>query len=256
MTVLLEARALCKKYRRGGESLSVLRGVNLEIDYGRAVGLVGPSGCGKSTLGRIILGLERPDEGMVLYEGRDVFGGDALPGEFRRNVQVVFQNVQGSVNPRMTAGEIVGEPLRNFLGLSKKEALERARPLLEQVGLKSSDGDKFPGHFSGGELQRVCIARALAPDPKAIVFDEGVSSLDMLVQARIIDLIKKLRSERGLACLFISHDLRVVAALCDETALLDDGVISVKGPSVAALAATGHPVVKAMMESLALSKRP
>ncbi len=260
MTSLISAKGVHRLYRRGGffrkaEPLHVLRGVDLEIREGEAVGLVGRSGCGKSTLGRIVLGLERPDEGTVLYDGRDVFAADGERfKEYRRNVQVVFQNVQGAVNPRMTAGEIVAEPLRNFLGLSKKEAVERSRPLLEQVGLKSSDADKFPAHFSGGELQRVCIARALAPEPKAVVFDEAVSSLDMLVQARVLDLIRKIRDERGLACLFISHDLRVVAGLCDEVALMADGVIAARERSVAALAASGHPAIKRLLESVPPSR--
>lgn len=256
MKCLISVRGVHRVYRRGGvfrkaEPLHVLRGLDIDIREGEAVGLVGRSGCGKSTLGRIVLGLERPDRGTVEYRGVDIFGADQRHYEdFRRNVQVVFQNVQGSVNPRMTAGEIVAEPLRNFLGLSKAEAVERSRPLLEQVGLRSSDADKFPAHFSGGELQRVCIARALAPEPGAIVFDEAVSSLDMLVQARVLDLVRRIRDERGLACLFISHDLRVVAGLCDEVALMVDGVIAARERSVAALAATGHPAIRRLLESV------
>ena len=259
MTAILSAVNVHRFYRRGGifkggERLHVLKGVNLEIGEGMAVGLVGRSGCGKSTLGRVLLGLERPDEGAVLYRGADIYGGGREEfSRFRRAAQVVFQNVQGSVNPRMTAGEIVGEPLRNFLGLSKREAAERARPLLEQVGLKSSDGDKFPAHFSGGELQRVCIARALAPEPEIIVFDEAVSSLDMVVQARVLDLVRRIRDERGLAFLFISHDLRVVAGLCDETAFMDGGVIAARERSVAALAKSGGAVLKEMLQSLPAS---
>lgn len=256
MTALLSASGVHRYYRRGGifrrgERLHVLKGATLDIGEGKAVGLVGRSGCGKSTLGRILLGLERPDEGSVFFKGRDISekaGGDFA--KFRQSVQVVFQNVQGSVNPRMTAGEIVGEPLRNFLGISKKEAVERSRPLLEQVGLKSSDADKFPPHFSGGELQRVCIARALAPEPEVIVFDEAVSSLDMVVQARVLELVRKIRDERGLAFLFISHDLRVVAGLCDEVALMDGGVIAAREKTVAALAKTGGTVIGRMLQSL------
>jgi len=235
MTSLISAKGVHRLYRRGGffrkaEPLHVLRGVDLEIREGEAVGLVGRSGCGKSTLGRIVLGLERPDEGTVLYDGRDVFAADGERfKEYRRNVQVVFQNVQGAVNPRMTAGAIVAEPLRNFLGLSKKEAVERSRPLLEQVGLHGSDADKFPAHFSGGELQRVCIARALAPEPKAVVFDEAVSSLDMLVQARVLDLIRKIRYERGLPALFISPDPRGVAGLSHRVPTMADGLDAGRG---------------------------
>lgn len=260
MTCLISAKGVHRLYRRGGffrkaEPLHVLRGVNLEIHEGETIGLVGRSGCGKSTLGRIVLGLERPDDGTIFYDGHDVFTADEEQfKEYRKNVQVVFQNVQGAVNPRMTAGEIIAEPLRNFLGLSKKEAVERSRPLLEQVGLKSSDADKFPAHFSGGELQRVCIARALAPEPKAVIFDEAVSSLDMLVQTRVLDLIRKIREERGLACLFISHDLRVVAGFCDEVALMTEGVIAARESSVAALVDSGHPAIRCLMESVPPSR--
>ena len=174
----------------------------------------------------------------------------ARRAEFRRSVQAVFQNVRDSVNPRMTAGEIVAEPLRNFFSLTKGEAVERSRPLLEQVGLKAVDADKYPSQFSGGELQRVCIARALAPNPRAVVFDEAVSSLDMLVQARVLKLIERIRDEQGLAFLFISHDLRVVAGLCREVALMADGVIAARGNSVGELAATGHPVIEELLASL------
>ena len=256
MTALLSAVDVQRFYRRGGifrrgERLHVLKGVSLEIGRGKAVGLVGRSGCGKSTLGRILLGLERPDGGSVFFKGKDISakGSDEF-AKFRKAVQVVFQNVQGSVNPRMTAGEIIGEPMRNFFGISKREAVERSRPLLEQVGLKSSDADKFPPHFSGGELQRVCIARALAPEPEVIVFDEAVSSLDMVVQARVLELVQKIRDERGLAFLFISHDLRVVAGLCDEVALMDGGVIAARERSVATLAKTGGATIARMLESL------
>ncbi|MDO4785579.1 MAG: ATP-binding cassette domain-containing protein, partial [Fretibacterium sp.] len=197
------------------------------------------------------LGLERPDKGTVRFLGEDIASGTPERyAEFRRGVQVVFQNVQNSLNPRMTAGEIVGEPMRNFFGLSKKEAVERSRPLLEQVGLKAADADKHPAQFSGGELQRVCIARALAPNPRVVVFDEAVSSLDMLVQARVLKLIERIRDEQGLAFLFISHDLRVVAGLCREVALMADGVIAERRNSVRELVETGHPAIGALLASL------
>ena len=254
MSALLSLEGVCRTYRRGGlftraEALHVLRGVDLDLSEGTSLGLVGRSGCGKSTLGRVILGLERPDAGTVRFLGEDV-ASPARRAEFRRRVQAVFQPVRASVNPRMTAGEIVAEPLRNFFSLTKGEAVERSRPLLEQVGLKATDADKYPSQFSGGELQRVCIARALAPNPRAVVFDEAVSSLDMLVQARVLKLIERIRDEQGLAFLFISHDLRVVAGLCREVALMADGVIAARGNSVGELAATGHPVIEELLASL------
>lgn len=256
MNALLSLQNVHRRYRRGGfftrmEEVHVLRGVDLELEEGASLGLVGRSGCGKSTLGRVALGLERPDEGTVRFLGEDIASAaPARYAEFRRGVQVVFQNVQNSVNPRMTAGEIVAEPMLNFFGIPKKEAVERSRPLLEQVGLRAADADKHPAQFSGGELQRVCIARALAPNPRVVVFDEAVSSLDMLVQARVLNLIERIRDEQGLAFLFISHDLRVVAGLCSEIALMADGAIAARGKSVKELIETGHPVIGELLASL------
>lgn len=220
-----------KTYRRGGifgggEALTVLDGVDLELHKGQCLGLVGRSGCGKSTMGRLALGLERPDSGTVRYKGRDI---RSLKGtdwrDFRRNVQVVFQNFIAAVNPRMTAGEIVAEPLRNFERLGEARLRAKVGELLEQVGLSPADAGKLPTQFSGGQLQRVCIARAIALSPEVLVLDESVSSLDMLVQAQVLDLVASLGRERGASCLFISHDLRVVARACSEAAVMRGGRI-------------------------------
>lgn len=220
-----------KTYRRGGifgggEALTVLDGVDLELNQGQCLGLVGRSGCGKSTMGRLALGLERPDSGTVRYKGQDI---RSLKGaawrDFRRNVQVVFQNFTAAVNPRMTAGEIVAEPLRNFERLGEASLRAKVGELLEQVGLAPADAGKLPAQFSGGQLQRVCIARAIALSPEVLVLDESVSSLDMLVQAQVLDLVASLGRERGASCLFISHDLRVVARACSEAAVMRSGRI-------------------------------
>ncbi|GFK92643.1 Nickel import ATP-binding protein NikE [Fundidesulfovibrio magnetotacticus] len=228
---LLRLEKVRKAYRRGGlfgggEVHEVLRGVDLELHPGECLGLVGRSGCGKSTLGRVVLGLERPDAGSVRFRGREIAslrGADWRA--FRRRVQVVFQNFVGAVNPRLTAGEIVAEPLRNFEGLAGAALERRVVGLLEMVGLEASDARKLPGRFSGGQLQRVCIARAVAPEPEVLVLDESVSSLDMQVQGQILDLLEHLGRERGLACLFISHDLRVVSRLCTRLAVMQEGVL-------------------------------
>lgn len=228
---VLSLEKVTKSYRRGGvfgggETLQVLDGVDLELQKGQCLGLVGRSGCGKSTMGRLVLGLESPDSGVVRYKGRDI---RSLKGAewrvFRRNVQVVFQNFTAAVNPRMTVGDIISEPLRNFERMGNARLRAIVGELLEQVGLSPADTAKLPSQFSGGQLQRVCIARAMALSPEVLVLDESVSSLDMLVQAQVLDLVAGLGRERGASCLLISHDLRVVARACSEAAVMRGGRI-------------------------------
>lgn len=236
---LITVHSVSKAYRRGGffgrkERVSVLDGVNLDLHEGECLGLVGRSGSGKSTLGRIMLGLEAPDSGSVTILGTAVQGGTRLPKELRRAVQVVFQDAIGSCNPRMTAGEIIAEPLRNFDGLRGSALQDRVAELLEQVGLSPDDAGKLPGRFSGGQLQRICIARALAPRPKVIVLDEAVSSLDMLMQARVLDLLDRLRKEHGTAYLFVTHDLRLVRHFCDRAFIVSDRNLHAFAPGLGA----------------------
>lgn len=235
---LMELRNVIKTYRQGGIAgrrrvVRAVDGVCLDIDAGRCLALVGHSGSGKSTLGRLALGLERPDSGDVLYKGRP---WSSLHGEeriaARRNVQVVFQNSHDAVNPRFTAADIVGEPLRNFDRLRGVALERRVAELLESVGLDASDMRKLPHQFSGGELQRVCLARALAPKPEFIVLDESVSSLDMLNQSRILSLVADLRERSGAAFLFISHDLRGVCKVADSLAVMDGGRLVEYHPDV------------------------
>jgi nickel transport system ATP-binding protein len=228
---VIEVVNVGKSYRQGGffgggKRIDVLRNVELHLGQGECLGLVGRSGCGKSTLGRIILGLERPDAGLVRYKGRDIASlKGALWRDYRRNVQVVFQNFIGAVNPRLRAGDIVAEPLQYFGRFSRSRLRGRVSELLEMVGLKTADAGKLPARLSGGQLQRVCIARAMALQPHVLILDESVSSLDMLVQAQVMDLLARLGRERGMSCLFISHDLRVVARLCARVAVMRDGRI-------------------------------
>ena len=228
---ILEARAVTKSYKCGGffsrsKSVPVLHGVDLSLDHGECVGLVGRSGSGKSTLGRILLGLEPPSTGEARILDRptmDAGGHVSIDAEQRRAVQVVFQDAISSVNPRLRVKDIIAEPLRNFTSLSGKTLDDRVIELLVHVGLAPDNAMKHPSRCSGGQLQRVSIARALAAEPRCIILDEAVSSLDMLVQARILDLLDMLRREDGVAYLFITHDLRLVRRICDRALAVEQG---------------------------------
>ena len=253
---LLELKNIYKSYRRGGlfgskERFEVLKGVNLGLEKGACVGLLGRSGSGKSTLGRIALNLEPPDSGQVLFQGRRL---DELTKkeylEYRRNTQVVFQNSLGSTNPRMTAGAIIAEPILNFETLDKPQLKRKIDVLLERVGLSPSDSDKYPHQFSGGELQRICIARAIALNPSLIVLDEAVSSLDMLIQAKILELLLELQSELGMTYLFISHDIRVLLKVSDRLAVMDDGRLVEQSANMEEVHGFTHPTFTRLLDSI------
>lgn len=257
ITPVIELSRVSKSYRRGGffrkgERVEVLKEIDLSIRPGECVGLIGPSGSGKSTMGRILLGLESPDDGEVRMMGESISAETHLSKNRRRAVQVVFQNAPDSCNPRMTAREILSEPLRNFEKLKGRRLEEKIDSLLKKVGLLSSDKGKRPDRFSGGELQRICIARALAPGPDLILLDEAVSALDMVVQSQILDLLDELRFDLGTAYLFVTHDLRLVRRFCDRAFLLENGRLEPFDP--ATFAANKHlplldELVKAMPPS-------
>ena len=196
-------------------------GVSLEILKGETLGLVGESGCGKSTLGRAVLRLTEPTSGQILYRDQDLSKLNARDlRERRRNLQIIFQDPYASLNPRMTIGQIVGEPLDTF-GLARgKEAERRVQDLLETVGLSKRFIKRYPHEFSGGQRQRIGIARALAVDPDFIVADEPISALDVSIQAQIMNLLERLRREKNLTYLFISHDLRAVRHVSDRVAVM------------------------------------
>jgi nickel transport system ATP-binding protein len=230
--MLLDVRGVEKHYCCGGlfargARVPVLRGVDLALEEGASLGLIGRSGSGKSTFGRIVLGLERPDAGEVLFQGKNLHGlTKADRRSVRRDLQVVFQDTHSALNPRLTVGASVAEPLQNYERLSPRQLQERVGELLELVGLAAADATKYPHQFSGGQLQRVAIARAIALSPRLIVLDEAVSSLDMLVQARILELLADLQQRLGIAYLFIAHDLRVVVRLTRRVAVMDAGRIA------------------------------
>jgi nickel transport system ATP-binding protein len=193
---------------------------------GESLAILGRSGSGKSTLARLLLGLEGPSTGTVRFEGADVasLSSEALKA-FRRAVQIVFQDSIGAVNPRRTIEWIVAEPLRHLEDLSARQRARCVVELLASVGIDPVDAVKRPGQMSGGQLQRVCIARALATNPRALILDEAVSNLDILLQGQIIRLIKTIRDRTGMAIVFVTHDLRLVRMLCDRVIVLAEGRI-------------------------------
>ena len=196
-------------------------GVTIDIYRGETLGLVGESGCGKSTLGRAILRLTEPTSGQVLYRNQDLAHlSKREMRAHRRHLQIIFQDPYASLNPRMTVGQIVGEPLETFKLAKGREAEQRVQELLETVGLSKRFVKRFPHEFSGGQRQRIGIARALAVDPDFIVADEPISALDVSIQAQIMNLLRKLQREKKLTYLFISHDLRAIRHLSDRVAVM------------------------------------
>ena len=208
------------------KTVKAVDGVSLDIRKGETLGLVGESGCGKSTLGKAILRLNEPTGGRVLYNGKDLASlpQGAMRNE-RRHLQMIFQDPYASLNPRMTVGDIIGEPIRTFK-LRKGGSIDaQVQDLMETVGLSRRFTKRYPHEFSGGQRQRIGIARALAVDPEFIVADEPISALDVSIQAQIMNLMEKLQAEKNLTYLFISHDLRAVRHLSDRVAVMYLGVI-------------------------------
>ncbi|MEU0282995.1 ABC transporter ATP-binding protein [Streptomyces sp. NPDC088147] len=222
-TPLLEATGITKRYGR----YTALDAVDLRIEAGRTVSIVGESGSGKSTLARVLVGLERADSGTVRFRGETVRGRRARQA-FHRSVGMVFQDPYESLDPRLTIGEAVAEPLRAHR-LHRHDERGRVRELLDAVGMEGVEPDAYPHRFSGGQRQRVCIARALATDPDLVICDEPTSALDVSVQAQILNLLLDLQRRRGLAYLFITHDLDVVRRISDEVDVLLRGTVVERG---------------------------
>ncbi len=224
--------------------------VTFDIKPGETFGLVGESGCGKTTVGRTVLRLQSPTDGDVFFEGRNLFEMDAgTLRATRRRMQIVFQDPYGSLNPRMTVGSIVGEPLK-IHGLAKgRELTDRVCQLLDRVGLRSDHYSRYPHEFSGGQRQRIGIARALALNPRLIVCDEAVSALDVSIQAQIINLLKDLQADYHLSYLFITHDLNVVQYLTDRLAVMYLGKLVEVAPADALFSDAKHPYAQALLSA-------
>ncbi|MDQ4134667.1 MAG: dipeptide ABC transporter ATP-binding protein [Pseudomonadota bacterium] len=252
MSALLEIRDLSKVYPvRGSAGVRALNRVSLTLDRGEVLGIVGESGCGKSTLGRALLRLIEPTGGQILFEGEDLTALDrAALKRRRRDLQIVFQDPFGSLNPRHRVGAIIREPLDVHRIGTARERRARVRELLVTVGLPENAAERYPHEFSGGQRQRIAIARALALEPKLIVADEPVSALDVSIQSQIINLIADLRTRLKLSILFISHDLSVIRHVSDRIAVMYLGSIIETGPANALMENPAHPYTQALLSAI------
>ena len=233
------------------EYVKAVDGVSLEVHAGHTLGIVGESGCGKSTLARVIMGLIPPTEGTVYFEGQDMTHADrATIHRMRRDIQIIFQDPYASLNPRQRVSSILTEPYKiHHLG-TQQQAMDRARELLDLVGLPQDSMRKFPHEFSGGQRQRLCIARALAVNPKLIVCDECVSALDVSIQAQIINLLTRLQKQLGIALIFVSHDLRVVEHISSQVVVMYLGRMVEYADKAQLFAAPAHPYTKALLSAV------
>lgn len=232
-------------------AIRAVDGVSFDVRRGETLGLVGESGCGKSTTGRAILQLYRPTSGNVDFEGTDLV---KLKGEplrhMRRKMQMIFQDPYASLNPRMTVGEIIGEPLLVHNIVSEKEASERVKQLLELVKMNPSFSNRYPHEFSGGQRQRIGVARALALQPSFIICDEPISALDVSIQAQVVNLLEELQDQFNLTYLFIAHDLSMVRHISDRVAVMYLGVIVELAPSEELNTKPLHPYTQALLSAI------
>ena len=221
--------------------------VTFDLRRGETLGIVGESGSGKSTVARCVMRLVDPTSGEILIDGQDIARlREAALRPHRRDIQIVFQDPYRSLNPRRTVGQAIVEGPMNF-GLPAGDAQDRARDLMRVVGLPAEALDRFPHQFSGGQRQRVCIARALAMEPRVLIADEAVSALDVSVQAQVLDLLDDVRARFDLAMLFITHDLRVAAQICDRILVMRHGVVVEEGPTARVYADPRHDYTRALL---------
>jgi oligopeptide/dipeptide ABC transporter ATP-binding protein len=255
---LVQARELQKLFPVRGTLLArtvahvrAVDGISFAIARGKTLGLVGESGCGKTTAGRTILRLTEPTGGTIAFDGQDITRLSGRPlRRLRQRMQIVFQDPMSSLDPRMTVRQILSEPLRFAAKVPRREVEDRVYQSLDRVGLKRNHADRYPHEFSGGQRQRIGIARALASQPDFVVLDEPTSALDVSVQARLLNLLRKLQEELKLTYLFISHDLSVIRYMCDEVAVMYLGRIVEQAPVDDLFASPQHPYTQALLSAV------
>ncbi|MEV0850464.1 ABC transporter ATP-binding protein [Streptomyces sp. NPDC049954] len=245
----LELRDVAFTYR--GAARPVVEDVSLRVETGHSLALVGESGAGKTTLLRMLLGLSRPGSGEVRFDGQSLNLRDrAQMKRFRAAVQCVFQDPYSSLDPRRRIGAIVAEPLRSLGLASADEARSKAAAALEAVGLTADVARRYPHEFSGGQRQRIAIARATVCEPRVLLADEPVSALDVTTRVKVVDLLAELKEQRGLTIVMVSHDLSVVATLCERTAVLERGRLVEQGDTRDVLGAPSHPYTRKLLSSV------
>jgi len=262
VTALLEAENLVKHFPasrnlfgRPTAFVKAVDGVSFHVNAGETLALVGESGCGKSTVSRLVLRLIEPDAGRIRFEGRDLLGFDAdALRTFRRSAQIIFQDPYASLNPRMTVGQILGEPLALHGLVAPAGRRARVEELLRLVGLEPRFARRYPHEFSGGQRQRIAIARALAVEPKLIICDEPVSALDVSIRSQILNLLGDLQQRLGLAYIFVSHDLAVVKHIADRVAVMNLGTIVETADTQALFASPRHPYSRALLSAIPVPK--
>ncbi|HIX58579.1 MAG TPA: dipeptide ABC transporter ATP-binding protein [Candidatus Blautia gallistercoris] len=261
--VLLEVKNLKKwfptkssPFSRKKVFVKAVDGVSFTLHQGETLGVVGESGCGKSTMGRTVLRLLEPTDGQVIFEGKDYTALSTK--ELRKSrceLQIIFQDPYASLDPRMTIGDIIAEPLDIQLKLSDKERMDRVLKMMERVGLNTRYVNRYPHEFSGGQRQRIGIARAMILDPKVVVCDEPVSALDVSIQAQVINLLKDLQEEMGMAYIFISHDFSVIKHISDRVAVMYLGHIVELADKTALYQHPMHPYTEALLSAIPVPDR-
>jgi oligopeptide transport system ATP-binding protein len=258
---LLRIENLKKHFTLGGgglfakpRTLKAVDGVSLSVSKGETVGLVGESGCGKSTVSRTIIRLYDPTEGKIIFDGQDISKmSESRLAAYRPRMQMIFQDPYASLNPRMTVGDLIGEPLRNEGKLAKKEITERVHELLGLVNLNEEHAGRYPHEFSGGQRQRIGIARALALNPDLVIADEPIAALDVSIQAQVVNLLEDLQQKLGLTYIFVAHDLSMVKHISNRVAVMYLGKIVELAPSNELYAKPLHPYTQALLSAIPMA---
>ncbi|MGI5134277.1 ABC transporter ATP-binding protein [Streptomyces sp. CA-106110] len=249
MTPVLELTDVALRHQ--GSAVDAVQDISLAVEAGRSLALVGESGAGKTTLLRLLLGLARPTAGTVRFDGADLALRDREQmRRFRRSVQCVFQDPYSSLDPRRRVGAVVAEPLRSLGIDTRSSAVPKVAAALERVGLPADAMDRYPHEFSGGQRQRIAIARATVCHPRVLLADEPVSALDVTTRVKVVDLLAELKQEQGLTLVMVSHDLSVVASLCERTAVLEHGHVVEQGDTAQVLGHPAHPYTRRLIDSV------